>query len=337
MITGKSAHELTGRAARRLARDRSGAGILFRDLYSGESNNVGSLLKGAEGASNPTFSMTTGRHWTLADNYEASDIDIEEIRGIIKVNSFQDSVEGFPHGGSEGIYLVPSLINHSCDGTAVRFTVGSIVVMRASRNMQAGEEVTCSYIGGRTDTSVISRGPALAQWINNCDCSLCEADRSDGDERCTRREVCDREILKVRIALSPGNGSRLQPRLEELVKTIRGTYLSTRTAPRHTLGLAQRLLGFASRAGSNPQAINAYTSALGSHGIRLKKIAPKRFPTNYSQLNRDSLIIHTDNFPSQLDHIFGCIKVMCTLASLHDRVGQAALARHWAIAALWSK
>ncbi|KAG9078262.1 hypothetical protein FRC06_008451 [Ceratobasidium sp. 370] len=279
--------------------------------------------------------MTTGRHWTLADNYKASDIDIEEIRGIIKVNSFQDSVEGFPHGGSEGIYLVPSLINHSCDGTAVRFTVGSIVVMQASRNMQAGEEVTCSYISGHTDTSVISRGPALTQWINNCNCSLCEADRSDGNERCTQREVCNGEILEVRIALSPGNGFQLQPHLEELVETIQGTYLSTRTAPRHMLGLAQRLLGFVSQAGSTPQAINAYTSALGLHGIHLKKTAPKRFPTNYSQLNCDSLIIHTDNFPSQLDRIFRCIKVMCTLASLHDQVQQAALARHWAIAALW--
>ncbi|KAG9088491.1 hypothetical protein FS749_002132 [Ceratobasidium sp. UAMH 11750] len=337
MITGKSAHELTGRAARRLMGDRSGAGILFRDLYSGENNNVDSLSKGTGETENSTFLATTGRHWTLSDDYENDHIDIEEIRGIIKVNSFQDSVTGFPHTESEGIYLIPSLVNHSCDGTVVRFTVGSIVVMRASRSMQAGEEVTCSYIGGRSDTSVLSREPALAQWFGNCDCSLCKADHLDGEERCTLREAYDEEILGVRIALSSENRLQFRLQLEELVKKIQGTYLTTRTAPMHILGLAQRLVGFANKGLNTTQAIKAYTSGLESHGIRLKKTAPKRPPTNYSQLNRNSLIIHTDSFPSQLDYIFRCIKVMCVLAALHYEVRQASQARHWAVAALWSK
>merc|ERR1719375_1521629 len=48
--------------------------------------------------------------------------------------------------GTSGLFLVGSLVNHSCRPTATRVFLGDLLVCRAARDLAAGDEVTDSYI-----------------------------------------------------------------------------------------------------------------------------------------------------------------------------------------------
>ncbi|KAG8726307.1 hypothetical protein FRC11_000405, partial [Ceratobasidium sp. 423] len=329
-VVERASYELVGRAMQRLGGDHTAASALFLDLHSNSTASRPSLV-----ADNlATFLENDGRYWEIPGKYIAGDIDFNHVEGILASNGFLGVIENTSFGKTEVIYLLPSMVNHACHGTAVRTSVGSVMVMRASRNLKAGEEVTCSYVGGIGGASFISRSAALRKWLIDCHCELCLADQKDGESRCRDRERYEEELDELRMRFRPGD-PEIAKTAKELVTKIRSTYNAKRSLSMDTLGLAQRVLAFTQQAvGPNP-AIQLYTDALRSHGIHVKDNPPKKVPQNHSQLRRESLIIGTGSFPSQLDNIFRCIKVMVTLAGLETQRGKSSLASHWAVACLW--
>lgn len=317
--------------------DHTAASALFLDLHSNSDKDSPPSQNDAP-PSMPTFVSSGGNHRAISGEYVIGNVDINKVEGVIIKNSFSDVIAHSETGKTESIYLLASLVNHSCHGTAVRVSVGSIMTMRASRNLKEGEEITCSFVGGADGATYLTREPGLKKWSINCQCELCLADRKDGFDRCRQREGCKHALNELRMKLRPGDLLQMSV-AQQLVNKIRSTYASKRAmhVPMDTLGLAQRVLGFTYQVFDPKQAVQAYNDALRSHGINVKSDIPKRIPQNYSQLRRDSLIIGTKNFPSQRDYIFRCMKVMATLAGLEDGRGNQMLASHWAVACLWSK
>ncbi|KAG8696905.1 hypothetical protein FRC11_000403, partial [Ceratobasidium sp. 423] len=329
-IVERANYELVGRAMQRLGGDHTAASALFLDLHS----NYTAIKTSPVTSSLPTFLTTGGRYWDTPGEYPVDNIGVNHVEGILSSNSFNTQIERTRFEKNEAIYLLPSMVNHACHGTAVRTSVGSVMVMRASRNLKAGEEITCSYVGGVGGASFLSRSAGLRKWLIDCHCELCLADQQDGESRCRDRERFAEDLDELRMRLRPGD-PEIAKTAKELVAKIRSTYNVKRSLPMDILGLAQRVLAFTQQVfGPNP-AIQLYTDALRSHGIHVKDSPPKKLPQNRSQLRRESLIIGTGSFPSQLDNIFRCIKVMVTLAGLETQRGKSLLASHWAVACLW--
>jgi len=45
-----------------------------------------------------------------------------------------------------GLWLLPSFVNHSCCPNARRLHVGDYLIVHASRDLKAGEEITFAYL-----------------------------------------------------------------------------------------------------------------------------------------------------------------------------------------------
>jgi hypothetical protein len=76
-----------------------------------------------------------------------------------------------------GFWIQGSYINHSCLPNAVRAFIGDIRFMRATRSIEAGEEITNQYISPDIDFEERQQ-QYQATWGFNCDCELCVVDGS---------------------------------------------------------------------------------------------------------------------------------------------------------------
>lgn len=330
-------YELIGRVARQLMGNHTAASSLLLDLYPGDNYQPQNLEEST--SSGPTFLTHGGHPWAVPGEYAIGDIDMNKVAGIVKSNSFsmEYELEAGVLAKCDAIYLLPSLINHACYGTAIRNQVGSLVAMRASRDLREGEEITCSYIREVDCTTYLNREELLKLWVGSCNCDLCSADRRDGKDRCQRREQYMLELEQARMVEAMGHTELHSDRIyRELVTKIQSTYLDGRTAPMDSLAQAQSALAFANHIRNPEQAVRYYIDALQSNGVGVKRAPPKRVPANRSQLKRGALIIETNRFPSGIVGIINCIRIMLAICTIQYSIGNRALAGHWAVAALWT-
>lgn len=321
--------------------DHTAASALLLDLYSG---NADEALPHVHEAALPRFLTHGGCHWKVPGEYSIPNIGIDKVKSIADHNRWSNTLERLSTAGDAPttVYLLPSLINHACYGTAIGTQVGSLLIVRASRNMKNGEAVTMSFAGGQVYASYRTRAEAFVSWrnITKCQCDLCHSDYQDGEEQCKEREEYDSklDINHDELEASPFN-KHLRDQLHELVDKIRGTYNPGRIAPMETLAIAQTdLAKMYHHYWQDPkQAIQSYVSALRSFGIHVKDVPPEHLPRNNSELHRNALIIKTHKFPSLIDRIYRCVENMEALSSLQHEQGDVNLAGHWAIACLWSK
>ncbi|XP_063398238.1 SET and MYND domain-containing protein 4-like [Mytilus trossulus] len=76
-----------------------------------------------------------------------------------------------------GIYPILSLINHSCDPNVVRHSYGDVCVVRAIKNIDAGEEIADNY-GALYPLTVCSERREILkpQYYFTCNCKACRED-----------------------------------------------------------------------------------------------------------------------------------------------------------------
>ncbi|TDL25388.1 hypothetical protein BD410DRAFT_837570 [Rickenella mellea] len=86
-----------------------------------------------------------------------------------------------------GLFLLPSLCNHSCLPSACWLFFGDFMCVRASQNLREGEEVTVQYFLAHR-LAYEERQRMALQWGFRCHCILCEADTVDGQKICEDRE-----------------------------------------------------------------------------------------------------------------------------------------------------
>lgn len=74
-----------------------------------------------------------------------------------------------------GFWTHGSYINHSCLPNSVRTFIGDIRFMRATRDIEVGEEITNQYISPDIDIEE-RQANYNATWAFQCDCELCVVD-----------------------------------------------------------------------------------------------------------------------------------------------------------------
>ncbi|KAH7276685.1 hypothetical protein KP509_39G017700 [Ceratopteris richardii] len=115
------------------------------------------------------------------DDSSTPGLSESKIRKIIQVNSFSGKLTLPGHqeaGRINGLWLLPSFINHSCCPTASRLLVGETMLFMAAQNMKANDELTICY----TDCMAPLRKREEVLGITccgfRCRCERCEFEQS---------------------------------------------------------------------------------------------------------------------------------------------------------------
>ncbi|KAK7700105.1 hypothetical protein SLS64_011123 [Diaporthe eres] len=109
-------------------------------------------------------------------------LDVFQVQAIAELNGFECptirfSVDDEEKRGGEasGIWLHASYMNHSCLPNTKRAFIGDMIIVRAVRDIKAGEEILTSY--QPASTSFPKRKEKLGLWGFQCDCPLCQLER----------------------------------------------------------------------------------------------------------------------------------------------------------------
>ncbi|KAK5723704.1 hypothetical protein LTR15_005403 [Elasticomyces elasticus] len=97
--------------------------------------------------------------------------------------------------GSIGVWRVASYVNHACSGNAVRAFIGDMMIIRATRDIKAGDEVTMRYTNPKEDGPA-SRKKTKDSWGFECDCAICMADLAVPPKQLERRRALNKEVEK---------------------------------------------------------------------------------------------------------------------------------------------
>ncbi|RZS24909.1 hypothetical protein BHM03_00058038 [Ensete ventricosum] len=108
--------------------------------------------------------------------------DVGRILKVLDVNCLRE--EGFSagiHGNHSnyvgvGLWILPSFVNHSCSPNARRLHVGDWVVVHASRDVKAGEEITFAYFDVLLPLD--DRRAMAKVWGFECSCERCRLEES---------------------------------------------------------------------------------------------------------------------------------------------------------------
>ncbi|CAA7013906.1 unnamed protein product [Microthlaspi erraticum] len=128
-------------------------------------------------------------------------LDTEKLLSILDVNSLvEDAVSGKVMGKNRdyygvGLWTLASFINHSCIPNARRLHVGDYVIVHASRDVKAGEEITFAYFD--VLSSPLEKRREMAEsWGFRCGCSRCKFE--------SVLNVSNQEIREIEMGLERG-------------------------------------------------------------------------------------------------------------------------------------
>lgn len=105
-------------------------------------------------------------------------LDMGRILKILDVNScVEDAVSSKVLGINScyhgvGLWILPSFINHACNPNARRLHVGDYMMVHASRDIKAGEEITLAYYDVLSPLS--NRRERAKTWGFDCCCKRCK-------------------------------------------------------------------------------------------------------------------------------------------------------------------
>ena len=181
----------------------------------------------------------------LAQQRRPHVLNIQRVRDVCRCNKF--AVDRLP--GSEmqqqqhetdtgfdasdmmpavGLWLLPSLFNHSCASNCYRFFIGDFMFIRTVVPVAAGEELTISYV--TPADSLDERQEAFRVFQFECSCARCAAERSEPpsvrDERAEFRRFLFDEVRSQLAQQQPLPNDTLQ-RLQQIIKRLQSLPLLT--------------------------------------------------------------------------------------------------------------
>ncbi|THH33011.1 hypothetical protein EUX98_g1216 [Antrodiella citrinella] len=173
VVRATKAHYYADRVVQRMWEDPN-VGATINTMYAGDAVAVADYP--------PAHSSSSG----LKDpRVSTVDIDILRVEAVCVLNAFRlDTIDTQTQGQANSderpvaLYFLPSLCNHACIPSAIRSFFGDVMVMRASRPLEAGEEITLGYSGTTRPFEERSK-VTQEQWGFTCECLLCKADRAD--------------------------------------------------------------------------------------------------------------------------------------------------------------
>ena len=103
-------------------------------------------------------------------------IDMFQLTAISSLNCFGCGEPDAPKGTNPaGLWVVASYSNHACDANAISAFLGDCIILRATKDIEKGQEVSTRYRA--RDFDYIENQQALQNtWKFQCDCTMCAAD-----------------------------------------------------------------------------------------------------------------------------------------------------------------
>lgn len=126
-------------------------------------------------------------------------LDKGRLLSILDVNSIlEDAISAKVLGKNAdyqgvGLWILASLINHSCDPNARRVHIGDHVVVHAARDVKAGEELCFAYFDVLSPLN--SRREMASNWGFRCKCRRCKFEES---------VMYKQEMREIEMALGKG-------------------------------------------------------------------------------------------------------------------------------------
>jgi hypothetical protein len=156
-------------------------------------------------------------------------VDVWQVHDIVARNAFGPGESGDGGrgrgGGSAGLWIVASYMNHSCVPNAEKEYIGDLMVLRATREIKAGDEVVHTYV--QVDSDFEGRRKSLLEvWGFVCDCGLCAAERGDEESVREKRRKLEREAEALMD--EKGGGRLAVMKIRKLGMEIEGTYTGKR-------------------------------------------------------------------------------------------------------------
>ncbi|GLC35445.1 hypothetical protein PLESTB_000206400 [Pleodorina starrii] len=167
---------------------------------------------------------------------------------VVKFNCFGDDAEdlaacecrGEQPRGHIGLWPEFALFNHSCAPNTINYVVGEAMVVRASRHIKAGEEVTICYLGRPQLLPVSRRISILAEDYGfECSCARCTAEQAHYDkvedvymelfEAVT--EQLGPAFLEARAAADEEGVREVQRQVQAWLRRLYGLFRKTLLAP----------------------------------------------------------------------------------------------------------
>lgn len=140
-------------------------------------------------------------------------LDAFQVQAIAELSGFKcpsirsspDNEE--PRGGEScGIWLRAAYMNHSCVPNTTGAFIGDMMIVRAARDIKAGEEILTSYL--TVTTTFPRRKKKLGFWGFECDCTLCQLEGKLPASLATNREQIVQEAEGF-IAANPRTQANL--------------------------------------------------------------------------------------------------------------------------------
>ncbi|KAI5678996.1 hypothetical protein M9H77_09946 [Catharanthus roseus] len=129
------------------------------------------------------------------NNFLNQKVDVQKILSILDMNSLvEDSISAKVLGKYSGYYgvglwLLPSFINHSCDPNVRRLHIGDHLIIHASRDIKAGEELTFAYFDVLQPFQ--NRKKQAENWGFICSCKRCRFE----ENLCHKQEMREVEMI----------------------------------------------------------------------------------------------------------------------------------------------
>ncbi|KAL9077334.1 MAG: hypothetical protein Q9157_003370 [Trypethelium eluteriae] len=119
-----------------------------------------------------------------------------------------------------GIWTQASYINHSCTSNARRAFIGDMMIVRATRDMESGTEITFWY-HSPLGASAKAEQEKFKHWDFVCDCAICQ------DSRDTKAAVAaEREKVMKNLKRAYENPLGIQMRkANKLLEALNNTYI----------------------------------------------------------------------------------------------------------------
>ena len=128
------------------------------------------------------------------------------------------------NGLNAGLWVQSSYFNHACLPNSHRIVLGDMLIVRATRPIRAGEEITQGYLNPDTPdrADVIKHN-----WNFVCACALCVAERSDGPSELERRleaTVAAATFIPKKLAQVEDAGPEIMSEARSVLRNITSTY-----------------------------------------------------------------------------------------------------------------
>lgn len=141
---------------------------------------------------------------------------------------------------STGLWLRASYINHACDGNALRSFIGDMMMVRATRDIVKGDEISMPYLLPNANNATTQK-KLEKTWAFKCDCGLCKAEAaSSSSQRRYRAQLLEK--LGALVAIAPLSSQCQRPersigQIEKLFAKLENTYDERTFKERPRLGL----------------------------------------------------------------------------------------------------